>query len=194
MNEVQDQPIAVAAKEVEQFGCPYCGYRSGTSPISGGGTTVVICSECDRSYAVLAEGVISSTIGFGDLYPELVDHPRRGTPSHGRPDKQPEQGGEFFWPRGIGLDVTPGCFVGGGKNGLRNNIAAFVQCKAAGERVVAMFHRGARLDYRDYEPDRVQVKIGACKRHLLNLRRLDNLTRACGGIITAEVVQMAIEN
>lgn len=56
---------------------------------------------------------------------------------------------------------------------MLNNIAAFVQCKEAGERVVRMFKKGARLDYRDHEPDRVQVKIGACDTHLPNLVRLE---------------------
>ena len=69
---------------------------------------------------------------------------------------------------------------------MLNNIAAFVQGKTAGERVVAMFKTGARLDYRDYEPDRVQVKIGACNRHKANLERLDGLTS--DGVLTQDMV------
>jgi hypothetical protein len=193
-NQQSYQPIAVLSDDVQKWGCPYCGYRSGYSPISGGGTAVVVCGECERSFAVLATGMTKSSIGFGDLYPELQEHPRKGTPAHGKPDKRPEGGGEFFYSRGIGLDNCT-CFVCGthdrdGKgHTMLNNIAAFVQTKEAGERVVAMFNQGAWLDYRDYEPDRVQVKIGACDKHLPNLKRLDKLTD--DGIITPEMVVTA---
>jgi hypothetical protein len=135
----------------------------------------------------LGEGVVKSPIGFGSHYPELQPHPRRGIQSHGRPDTRPEGGGEFFNPRGIGTDTTPGCFVCGGASGLYANIAAFVQCREAGERVVQMFQQGARLDYRDYSPDRVQVKVGACKQHLPNLQSLNNATYQAGGVITDEM-------
>lgn len=191
-----DKPIAISGEEAKQYGCPYCGYRSGSPPISDRGTSVVFCGECDRSFAVLASGVTKSTIGFGDEYPELQPHPRKGTPAHGKSDKKPEGGGEFFHSRGIGLDWVP-CFVcgtedrdGKGHNAL-NNIAAFVQCKAAGERVVDMFAQGARLVYREREPDRVQVKIGACDQHKPNLERLDTLCE--DSVITSEKVTSALE-
>lgn len=185
-------PIAVSEKECRESGCPYCGFRSGSSMISGGGAATVSCGECQNTYIVLADGTTVSRIGLsnGDgptIYPELQDHPRRGTPAHGRPDTRPEEGGEFFHARGIGLDNTPGCFVCGGPDGLRNNIAAFVQGKTAGERIVAMFvahYGGACLDYRDYEPDWVQVKIGACDDHLGQLKQLCELT--ADGRITCE--------
>ena len=102
---------------------------------------------------MLGKGLLKSAIGFGDFYPELQEHPRIGIPSHGRPDKRPEGGGEFFQSRPIGLDRVD-CFVCGtgdrdGKGHIMlNNIAAYVRCKEAGERVVAMFTKGAWLDYR----------------------------------------------
>lgn len=189
-------PIAVSFKEVEQFGCPHCGYRSGYSPISVSGTSVVIvCGECGKSFAALADGVTKSSIGFGDFYPELQAHPRQGIPSHGKPDKRTEGGGEFFSSRGIGLDSCT-CFVckthdrDGQGHTMLNNIAAFVQTKEAGERVVVMFPQGARLDYREHEPDRIQVKIGACNAHLPNLQKLDELAK--DGILTQEMVTAAI--
>lgn len=160
--------------------------------VSSGDAATVSCGECGQTCVVLAPGVTTSPIGLGRgsepaTYPELQDHPRRGTPAHGRPDQQPDEGGEFFRSRGVGLDQTPGCFICGGHDDLRNNIAAFVQCKEAGERIVAMFDAcrgGARLDYREYEPDRVQVKIGACDTHLDQLRRLHDETQ--DGRITSE--------
>ena len=188
--------IAVNVIEMKKYGCPYCGFRSGYSQISGGGASVWVCGECNKTYVALAKGVKKSPLGIGSgeitVWPVLQAHPRRGTPAHGSPDKRPEGGGEFFRSRGIGLDATPGCFVCGGKDGLRNNIAAFVQCKEAGERVVRMFKAGARLDYREYEPDYVQVKIGACKTHLKNLKLLHELVTKANGILKAEMIAKAI--
>ncbi|HLD06116.1 MAG TPA: hypothetical protein VJC16_01100, partial [Candidatus Nanoarchaeia archaeon] len=129
-------------------------------------------------------------IGFGDFYPDLQPHPRRGIPSHGQPDTRPEGGGELFRSRGISFDNTPGCFVCGGGPALHNNISAFVQCKAAGERVVALFRgKGARMDYREHEPDRVQVKIGACKGHVPHLQKLQALAE--DGVITSARIEEA---
>lgn len=193
------QVIAISGNDVQKWGCPYCGYRSGYTAISGGGTSVVFCGECKRSFAVLAQGVEKSTVGFADFYPKLQEHPRKGIPAHGKPDMRPEGGGEFFWSRGIGLENCD-CFVCGTRDRygdgtghfMLNNIAAFVQCKAAGERVVAMFSQGAYVDYRDYEPDRVQVKIGACDQHLKNLQLLEGLCIQ-ESIIKPEMVSEAMK-
>ncbi len=191
-------PIAVSSREVQEFGCPYCGYRSASQSLAGHGAALLRCGECNRGFVALADGITRSPIGFGGgrcleeaTYPELQDHPRRGTLAHGRPDERPDDGGEFFSSRGIGFDQTPGCFVCGGTDGLRHNIAAFVQCKAAGERVVAMFAHGARLDYREHEPDRVQVKVGACDAHKTRLEHLHALTRDANGVITDAMVAQA---
>lgn len=176
------RPIAVREDSVIKFGCPSCNYRSGYNIFLDGRTTIRVCGDCGTSYAVLAPGTARSSICFEGDRPKLKRHPRRGIPAHGRSDKRPEGGGEFFASRGIGLDTTPGCFVCGGSEGLRSNIAAFVECKRAGERVVAMFSQGARLDCRDLEPDYVQVKVGACPAHLANLEQLNQFVQ--GGIIT----------
>lgn len=93
--------------------------------------------------------------------------------------------------RGIGLDVTPGCFVCGGKRKLYNNVSGFMRSKDAGERVVAMFENGAWLDYRENEPNWIQVKVGACDKHLDNLKRLHDLTKQEKGIITAQIITEA---
>jgi hypothetical protein len=189
-------PFAVAAKEFNEFGCPYCGYRSMHSPVSCGGASICICGECKLTFVALADGIEESPIGLGlgsgMYYPKLEDHPRRGTPSHGRLDKPPEEGGEYFSSRGIGLDHTPGCFICGGGSGLYQNIAAFVQCREAGERVVAMFRQGAYLDYREYEPDYLQVKVGACDAHASNLAKLSSLTIENKGVIAERLLLQAM--
>jgi hypothetical protein len=82
---------------------------------------------------------------------------------------------EHYRPRGIGVGYAP-CFVCG-VDGLTcpHDLAAFVDDKAAGERVVALFRAEggyAVLDYRDFEPNWVQVKVGACVAHVPQLERL----------------------
>ena len=95
-----------------------------------------------------------------------------------------------FRSRGLGLDTTPGCFVCGGGSELRPNIAAFVKSRPDGEDIVRLFGRGARLDYRDFEPKWLQVKVGACPVHKLALARLDELTSA-NHTISAELIAQA---
>jgi hypothetical protein len=184
--------IAVHMQALMDWGCPYCGYRSGSTGVSGNSSATWRCGECEKTSIYLGDGVEVSAVGLGTgkdtYYPVLESHPREGTPSHGSPDNPPAVGGEYFSPRGIGLDSTPGCFVCGGKDGLYDNVSGFVKCKAAGQRVVAMFCSGARLDYRKSEPDYVQVKVGACKEHLANLKALNTATSESGGIITQRFV------
>ena len=88
---------------------------------------------------------------------------------------KPFWGGEFCTPRQLGNDVVPGCFVCGKRRGLYDNFAAFVKSKSIGERIVAMFTYGARLDYRDSEPNWIQVKIGSCEKHNENLKNLHRM-------------------
>ena len=91
-----------------------------------------------------------------------------------------------FGSRGIGLDICPCCFVCGTKirddeaaargNDYLHNIAAFVDTKEEGEKIVNMFVRGAYLDWRKSEPEWIQVKVGACTQHLPNLQKLNIIT------------------
>ena len=108
--------------------------------------------------------------------------------------------GEWFRSRGIGLDRCR-CFVCGddrrgeatcGNPFVVHNIAAYVNDKGAGERVVEMFGGGARLDYREHEPNYVQVKVGACDLHLPNLQCLHELCK--DGRITPELITEAIRS
>lgn len=86
-----------------------------------------------------------------------------------------------FRSRGIGLDVCPCCFVCGVKgNNYLNNIAAFVNSKQDGELVVEWFNQRARLDFRESEPNWIQVKVGACDAHLPNLEALSKETGRYG--------------
>jgi len=179
--------IAVNWRDARAYGCPYCGYRSSSSHISCGGCSVATCGDCRGVFHVLADGLEESAVSSkGEGHPKLQDHPRAGIPSHGRPDRHPE----FFYSRGVGMDHTPGCFICGGEAGLHANISGFVQCKAAGERVITMFETGARLDYRDFEPDYVQVKVGACEKHKGALEALHQKTKCCG-VISEDIIKKA---
>jgi len=181
-------PIAVRDRELAKWGCPHCGYRSGTTPISGRYTAIWRCGDCHKQTAALGADITVSAIACAGVYPTLQEHPRKGTPSHGRPDCRPAQG-DYFSPRGIGNDQTPGCFICGGPEKVYNNISGFVRHKDAGQRVVDLFKQGAWMDLRKREPDRIQVKIGACDVHKGNLVHLESLTR--NGVILAEHVQEA---
>ena len=102
--------------------------------------------------------------------------------------------GEYFASRGIGTDWTPGCFVCKTvekERTLHNNIAAFVESKKSGEDIVDMFGRGAFLDFRPFEPNWVQVKVGACDKHKKNLESLHKLARDAGNRITQKMIEEA---
>jgi hypothetical protein len=120
-----------------------------------------------------------------------TSHPREGIAPHGRADKRPEGGGEYFRPRGIGKDYVD-CFVcteSHKHHELNANIAAFVQCKESGERIVAMFERGAWLDYREREPDRIQVKVGACDEHRACLEALARAVEESGVLKMGDIIR-----
>ncbi len=84
-----------------------------------------------------------------------------------------------FKSRGTGLDHIEKCFVCGRETAITPNISGFVENKEDGAAIVKYFQQGsARLDYRDYEPSWIQVKIGACEDHKNCLEELTRLTRS----------------
>lgn len=96
---------------------------------------------------------------------------------------------ESWCPRGIGNDRVPH-LVKGGESYLRPNISGFVNGLEAGKRVVTMFGGNARLDYREYEPDWVQVKVGVDKDEKEILERL--MVACADGLLTHKRVAWAI--
>lgn len=79
--------------------------------------------------------------------------------------------------RGIGLDITPGCFVCGATkrnptaNDYLHNIAALV-AKVDEAAAMACFERGARMAYFHGDEHAPQIKVGACDDHLPELKHL----------------------
>lgn len=87
-----------------------------------------------------------------------------------------------FNPRGIGgANERTICLCCAHKAG--HELAGFVKNKEAGEIVTKMFLTGAWLDFRPREPGWVQVKIGACERHIQNLQKMEEHIRSNGDII-----------
>lgn len=110
-------------------------------------------------------------------YPEVKDHPRKGTPKHAfiPPDPRPEEG-EYWRSRGIGYDL-----------------AGFVRSKSAGLRILLMVMKvlgndnpTSWLDYRKDEPEWIQFKF---QKEEFNLELLDKLTSEAGGIVTLEMLE-----
>ena len=99
----------------------------------------------------------------------------------------------IFRPRGIGAD-TGSCFALKCEiSGMLHNIAAFVDTKEDGEKIVQMFNgHGAYLDYRLSEPEWIQVKVYACPKHLPVLEALKRLTDKAN-VISEEMIQIARE-
>lgn len=91
-----------------------------------------------------------------------------------------------FSPRGIGRDNCPCCYVCGPTepsiSRLMDNLSGFVKTKKDGEELVEWFGGSARLDFREREPDYLQVKFGVCDNHLPNLKHLRALTSKYGVI------------
>ena len=98
---------------------------------------------------------------------------------------------ERFGSRGIGTDNVD-CFVCGTKCRICfNNISGFVTTQESGQRIVDMFQYGARLDFRPSEPSWIQVKIGACKQHAINLELLNQVVK--DGFINKKRIKYAIQ-
>jgi len=185
MSDVKNEIIAVSASSFKHWGCINCGcdYCYGTG-VSGYGANPVKCGECETFFIILSDGITKSRMGLGEpaVYPLLKEHPRKNIPAHEyvRPDIRPEDGnGEYFQSRGVGYDL-----------------AGFVKCKKAGERIVLMFrdvlNKEPRtwLDYRENEPTWIQVKIQ--KEDGIDLDKLHSLLE--DGIITEEKIKLSIIN
>ena len=101
----------------------------------------------------------------------------------------------FMQPRGRGLNWGK-CFVcGHDPKRATADFASFVKSKEEGEAIIALFAAigaHARLDYREHEPNWVQVKIMACKQHAEALDFLFDRVNA-GDKINAEIIVDALQ-
>ena len=83
---------------------------------------------------------------------------------------------------GLGSDWINGCFVCGYlTKRLHTNISAYVKTKEDEEEIESWFTKGGvLLDYRESEPNWIQVKIGCCPDHQAELVELNNKTLTYG--------------
>lgn len=85
---------------------------------------------------------------------------------------------EIYQPRGLGLNFLTCYMCNSHESGAQPDLAAFVQSRESGTRIIEMFEQlglDAHLDYRPHEPNWVQVKVGACYEHKPNLEKLQEL-------------------
>jgi len=210
--------VAISNAEYQKHGCPYCNYKYGRSNMSGGGSAPVTCTnkECENSFVVIADGLERSTMGLCKnggitmglrghkpdpdanpdiIYPWVLPHPCPDQEAWFPKDPGPnEDESENFSSRGVGYDGGACCFVTGAELPSGGpNISGFVDFKESGERVVAMFGKkgGAWLDYREYEPTWIQVKILCCQEQVHCLEKLHDLTTAAGRKITPAMIEEA---
>jgi len=108
--------------------------------------------------------------------------------------------GFSYSPRGIGANWIPCgvCGEGGGVGPCQPDMAAFVKGLEGGICVVGLLDSaglhpdGFVLDYRPSEPDWVQVKIGACEKHISFLQSLCKAT-AEKRRITPNIIKECLE-
>lgn len=180
--------IAISYLDYLKYGCPSCGCDSAAGGnVSGYGTSSGTCRECNTTFVILGEGKRKSEIGYGTgkkdsngktifEYPELQQHPRKGTPWHKwvQPDPRPEYG-EYWSPRGIGYDLS-----------------GFVQSKQAGERVLEIVKEvlgkeepASWLDWREYEPTWIQFKF---QKEEFDLEKLEKMAIENDRILNKEIL------
>ena len=176
---------AIRMGDFDKWGCPICGSDYSYSSMSGGGAADVTCGECGHEYILVSDSLdeVPFKAGKGEMSAGtvfIIDHPRKGIEKHKykAPDLRPDCDGEYWSPRGIGYDLS-----------------GFVKSKEAGERIVAMFEKALGkkpetwLDFREREPNWIQVKVQGSE---ADLEKLYELTKETG-IITYDIILSVIK-
>lgn len=140
--------------------------------------------EIEDFSSKISEGIAVDYDGY--VHPIPFVHPRKGIVKHKyvKPDVRPENGiGDFCTPRGVGYDL-----------------ACFVKSREAGQRITDMINKvneefnkkgfSCWLDYREHEPNWIQVKIDYPSEMKAIL--LSGLIHDNGNIITEEIVREAL--
>ena len=180
--------LAVKSTEEMRFGCPNCGCdRWSRDSFYMSNQPSGTCRHCGLHYQIVADGITSSSLGFGTgrkdedgeeiiEYPIIIPHPRRGIASwHWEaPDVRPEYG-EYWSSRGIGYDLS-----------------GFVKSKQAGERLLWLVKEvlnkdapSSWLDYREKEPEWIQFKF---QEEEFDLHKLENMVNDNDGIVTKDIL------
>lgn len=184
---VGSEIIAISFSDHKKFGCISCGCKNGSVSFSTPGERVWNCAQCGRGFVIRASGVeplISVVLDGQEIYPELKPHPRQGTPAHAL--EKGHDDGKVLTVKGIGLYMVPGCFVCGGGMGLLPGIAITVHLKPTTETVIRLFDsKGARTypgDASKLKDMKGRVTVGACFKHMSNLKQLMESIKAANTI------------
>jgi len=184
--------LAVENTPYQKYGCPNCGCDSSIRDnFFRGDQQAGTCRACGLHFMIIFDGATQKDIivKYGTVqkdengqiimeYPILIPHPRKGIDKwkYELPDIRPDQeDAEFFQSRGVGYDL-----------------AGYIKSKAAGERIMDMIKEilgtdksKSFLDYRDYEPFRIQFKF---KKEEFNLNMLHSLVIENDNIITKDIL------
>jgi hypothetical protein len=100
----------------------------------------------------------------------------------------------LYWqPRGIGSNGGWPSLVTGDFVPFGPDLSGFVVSKEDGKAVVEMFGGNAKLDFRDFEPDWIQVKVIVEEEHREVLQRLHDGVSILGGFLNPKVLAWALE-
>ncbi len=208
--------FAISQKELEELGCPVCGYAYGTWGFMGGGGVAVGCGNksCQATFYVLGDGInVFDGCSFShknnkgeyiDIKPSLKPHPRRGIPAWGkREDRRPKKGGEFFTNPKESTYKHGLCFICESSCRLPVDvewpmkrlfsISIETACVEAAKRICSMF-RKAKLwttqtgDGTQYPMKCYFVNISSCYNHRPNLLKLREVAEK-EGVITDKVLR-----
>lgn len=192
--------ILVIRQEAENFGCISCGLSLSHSLIfrlRDEDVFQVSCLECNCTYLMYRSSVESSKnydlpiliyLKGGKIKKIIKKHPRFGIMAHGKNDLKPKSGGEYFGSRGGVKKTTNGiCY----KCGLPAcfKLLSSVRCEQSGKRIVAMFDKGASLNFYESSPCNVTVSVCACRKHKHSLELIDAAARLMNGVITSDLVE-----
>ena len=181
----ENDMVAISYEDFERFGCPYCGTTLKRTHSYANGTNHLSCGheDCQKHYLVVISDLYSSMnfiLESGEKYcPVVQKHPRFNIPktNYKAKDIRPENlEHEYFNSRGVGYDL-----------------AGFVKSKEAGERIVEKIKTilnkseiKSWLDYREYEPSRIQLKISPSE---FDIVKLDDLVRQNEDVLTNEILE-----
>jgi hypothetical protein len=185
--------ILVAFEDFEKYGCVNCGCdRITAGSFMFDGETTLTCKCCDFTFAIAPKGRMTSKIGYGvkrvgikgeytvTEHLPVTPHPRTGIPKwhYENPDIKPENGGEYWSPRGVGYDLS-----------------GFVKSKQAGERLYALVKNILNkdepetwLDYRENEPNWIQFKFS---KNEFDIEKMYELTKDTK-VITEDIIRSCV--
>lgn len=179
--------LAISSVDYELYGCPKCGTNISRKEMSIGGTHILTCGneDCRCSFEVLVDLLVSGagTKGHSSSsysYPLLIKHPRQGIPKtpYKAKDIRPDvPNSDYFYSRGVGYDLAG--FIKSTEAGIR--ILDLVKSVLGKEEVESW------LDYRDYEPSRIQFKF---QKSEFDLEKLNRLVSGNSDILTREILEL----